>query len=73
MNHSSTNRLIAPQCAYELRFQSLFNAGRGYAFPCDRQGHVDLETLSERLRANYLRARRMIGLELAIPAVRQLG
>ncbi len=25
---------------YELRFQSLFNSGRGLVFPCDPQGQV---------------------------------
>ena len=27
---------------YQLRFQSLFDEGRGYAFPCDARGQVDL-------------------------------
>lgn len=54
---------------FQLRFQSLFDSGRGYAFPCDRQGHVDLDCLSERARANYFHARAMVGRELALPAV----
>ncbi|WP_280156008.1 hypothetical protein [Piscinibacter sp. XHJ-5] len=55
---------------YELRFQSLFDEGRGYAFPCDAQGHVDIDSLSERARLNYLYARTVIGREFAMPAVR---
>lgn len=55
---------------YELRFQSLFDEGRAYAFPCDAQGHVDLDALSERARHNYLYARTVIGREFAMPAVR---
>jgi len=55
---------------FELRFQSLFDSGRGYAFPCDPQGHVDLDHLSDRARNNYLYARAMVGRELAVPAVR---
>ena len=55
--------------AYELRFQSLFDEGRGYAFPCDAQGHVDIDSLSERTRNNYLYARTVIGREFAMPAV----
>jgi hypothetical protein len=55
---------------YELRFQSLFNEGRGYAFPCDADGQVDLDTLSERLRNTYLFARTIVGRDLAAPAVR---
>lgn len=54
---------------FQLRFQSLFDSGRGYAFPCDPQGHVDLDQLSERARNNYLYARAMVGRELDTPAV----
>lgn len=54
---------------YQLRFQSLFDPGRGYAFPCDEQGHVDLDELSEQARNNYLYARAMVGREVATPAV----
>jgi len=54
---------------YVLRFQSLFSEGRAYAFPCDAQGHVDLDSLSERARTNYLYARAVIGLEVAMPQV----
>lgn len=55
---------------YELRFQSLFDSGRGYAFPCGPDGEVDLDRLSEQARNNYLYARAMVGRELAVPAVR---
>jgi hypothetical protein len=55
---------------FELRFQSLFDSGRGFAFPCDPKGHVDLDQLSDRARNNYLFARAMVGKELAVPAVR---
>jgi hypothetical protein len=55
---------------FELRFQSLFNSGRGYAFPCDPKGLVDLDQLSDGARRNYLYARAMVGRELAVPAVR---
>ena len=55
---------------FELRFQSLFDSGRGFAFPCDPNGQVDLNRLSDRARNNYLYARAMVGRELATPAVR---
>jgi len=55
---------------FELRFQSLFDSGRGYSFPCDGAGHVDLDGLSDRARNNYLYARAMVGRELSVPAVR---
>lgn len=54
---------------FQLRFQSLFDSGRGYAFPCDHQGQVDLDGMTERARNNYFYARAMIGRELAYPAV----
>ena len=54
---------------YQLRFQSLFDSGRGYAFPCDSSGQVNLDVLSERARTNYLYARAMVGRELATPRV----
>lgn len=56
---------------YELRFQSLFDAGRAYAFACDAAGHVDLDALSARARLNYLYARGAIGREFSLPEVRR--
>jgi hypothetical protein len=58
---------------FELCFQSLFDSGRGYAFPCDPTGQVDLDQLSDRARNNYLFARAVVGRELAFPAVRPSG
>ena len=58
------------QPQFELRFQSLFDSGRAYAFPCDPTGQVNLDGLSERARNNYLYARAMVGRELAVPALR---
>jgi hypothetical protein len=57
---------------YVLRFQSLFDEGRAYAFPCDDKGLVDLDALSEKARNNYLYARAVIGLEVAMPHVERL-
>ncbi len=54
---------------YLLRFRSLFDEGRGYAFPCDALGHVDMDTLGELALNNYLYARTVIGREFATPAV----
>lgn len=58
---------------FQLCFRSLFDQGRGYAFPCDPHGQVDLDRLSERARTNYLFARAMVGRELALPAVETTG
>lgn len=54
---------------YELRFAGLFDRGRGYAFPCDQQGRVDMTAMTERTRTNYLFARAMVGNELCAPIV----
>ena len=57
---------------YELRFQSLADAERGFAFECDAAGRVDLDALSERERLSYFYARTVIGREVARPALRVL-
>lgn len=54
---------------FEIRFQSLYHEGRALCFPCDAQGHVDLDGLSDRARENYLYARAVIGREYAYPRV----
>jgi hypothetical protein len=54
---------------YEIRFQSLFSDGRAFCFPCDAQGHVVLDDLSERARGNYMYARALVGREFATPSV----
>ncbi|CAM5779959.1 hypothetical protein [Rhizobacter fulvus] len=56
--------------SYEIRFQSLFHEGRALSFPCDEQGQVALDSLSDRARDNYLYARAVIGREYAYPMVR---
>jgi hypothetical protein len=60
---------LTPSAGFELRFRSLFNEGRALTFPCDAQGHVELDALSERARENYLYARAVVGREFATPAV----
>ena len=39
------------------------------AFPSDEEGTVDLESLPQRARSNYLFARAMVGREFMYPAV----
>ncbi len=56
---------------YEIRFQSLFHEGRALSFPCDEQGQVALDQLSERARDNYLYARAVVGREFAYPMVQR--
>ena len=52
---------------FELRFQSLFNEGRGLAFPCDASGQVDIDSMTDRARNNYFCARSLIGRDFATP------
>jgi hypothetical protein len=67
MNTSTTQR--QGHADYELRFRSLFNPGRGYSFPCDDRGHVDIDMLNDRARNNYFFARSVIGREFEVPEV----
>lgn len=59
------------KASYEVRFKSLFNEGRGLVFPCDAQGHVDLDCLSDMARNNYFYARALVGREFANPAIQR--
>ena len=54
---------------FRLCFRSLFEPGRGYAFPCDGNGHVALDEMSEKVRNNYFYARAMVGRELGVPEI----
>ena len=70
MNRARRRRLRPPGAGHcELRFAGLFNRGRGSAFPCDAQGHVDIDELTERGRENYFYARTVVGAEFAAPIV----
>jgi len=68
MQRTDTSAAIERSC-FELRFQSLFNAGRGLAFPCNAHGDVDVQALSERAVQNYLGALTGIGREYSLPLV----
>jgi hypothetical protein len=53
---------------FQLCFRSL-DHGRGFAFPCDAKGQVDMDQMTERTRNDYFYARAMMGRELSYPAV----
>jgi hypothetical protein len=65
----STLATLAASTGYEIRFRSLFHEGRALSFPCDAQGHVQIDRLSDRARTNYFYARAVVGREFATPAV----
>ena len=54
---------------YELLFAALERGTRGVTFPCDAQGHVDLDALSDSSRNAYFYARAVVGRVFARPAV----
>lgn len=65
----NTTLTLSNRPHYELRFQSLFRQGRGWTFPCDSDGHVDMDAMSDHTRDSYLFARALVGLEVAHPQV----
>jgi hypothetical protein len=54
---------------YELRFGSLFNRGRAFAFPCDASGQVDWACLTEAARRSYRLVCASVGREVSLPEV----
>ena len=54
---------------FHLRFRPLQAQLADCSVPCDAQGHVDLDVLSEDLRRDYFFARTLIGRSFARPAV----
>jgi hypothetical protein len=59
------------QSEFEVHFRSLLRRGFELIFPCDRDGHVNIDVLSERAKTNYLFARAMVGREYSWPAVQR--
>ena len=68
---NSSSPFPNPLADFQLRFQSLFDQGRGYTFHCDAAGRVDLDALSERERINYFSARTLVGRDFALPVMTQ--
>lgn len=54
---------------YELRYRPIKGHSTGYVFPCDCEGRVDLDGLSDRARNDYLFARAVVGRDLELPSV----
>jgi hypothetical protein len=60
----------APRLARaELRFVHRANDLKSLAFPCDAAGRVDLDTLDEHKRNQYLFARVLMGRDYALPVL----
>lgn len=60
---------IAFKPEFEVHFRSLLRRGFELIFPCDCDGRVNLDALSDRAKIDYLFARAMVGREYAGPAV----
>jgi hypothetical protein len=58
---------------HQLRFCSLVAQESDFVFPCDAQGRVDLDALSDPVRNDYFFARAMIGRGVAAPRVECAG
>jgi len=58
-----------PGARYVIRYEPLSGRSPELAFPCDASGRVELDTLSDRARNNYLYARAVVGREYAAPAI----
>ena len=61
-----THQIVA---THYLFFTGLFPAVHSLAFPCDPEGHVDMDEMSERARENYLFARTVVGRDYGVPVV----
>ena len=68
---AEANNLAASAAAarYELRYRPLFGVGCGFVFPCDANGNVALDSLSERALKNYLYARVVTGSQFEWPSI----
>ena len=67
--NSATVSSAAGAVDFELRFEPLFQPGCALAFPCDKEGHVDLERCGKDERTSYLFARAMVGRQYKGPRV----
>ena len=52
-----------------LMFGSLFHSVPSLSFPCDSDGQVDIDGLSDRARENYFIARTVVGCDYTVPVV----
>ena len=68
-SHATLPPTQPPGHQHVLRFASLHAPGRSIVIPCDGQGQVDLDSLSERMRLAYLGARALIGREFGFPVL----
>ena len=66
MNRSNVKLVVS---GYQICYRPLSKYREPLSFPCDAEGHVALDGLSDRARNSYLYARAVVGREYAAPAV----
>ena len=58
---------------FELCFPSLHAEDLSLSFPCDADGRVDMDALSEMARHRYFYARTVVGREFSTPELKRAG
>ena len=66
---TTSNPIRFTDLSFELRFDPLVDAQVPLTFPCDAEGHVDLDQLCDRSRRDYLFAHTLIGRDFTMPVV----
>ena len=61
------------EAALELRFAARVHGRRAMVFPCDERGRVDMNSLDERRRNDYLFARALMDRDYERPVVRRVS
>lgn len=61
------------EAALELRFAPHVHGRRAMVFPCDERGQVDMNSLDERRRNDYLFARALMDRDYERPVVRPVS
>lgn len=69
MFQSNTGQRAEPDHKYELHYPSLHQPADDLRFPCDDHGVVDLDSLSDRDKSDYLFARAVVGRDFDQPRV----
>ena len=60
-----------PAIRHLLHFEAIAAGCRGYVFPCDASGQVEIDRLSDRERVDFLFARHLVGLRFQRQLVEQ--
>jgi hypothetical protein len=59
--------------SHSLRYVPLVAGRRGYVFPCDPTGRVELDCLSDMDRNDFLYAKHLVGMAFGVPCVEHIA